>query len=95
MSIDSVKDFHDEKILFVDDIYDSGKTFAKIEETIVPIYNITDYGIAVLHFRKRRKYKTPLKTTNVAYGFLEETKDWIVYPWESQQSTRGVNARNS
>jgi hypoxanthine phosphoribosyltransferase len=57
-------------ILIVDDIYDSGKTVAKIREDLS---------------EKTLKFYTIYSTDETAvdyYNVVKKTDDWIIFPWE-------------
>ncbi len=62
----------DKKLLIVDDIVDSGSTFDRLIE-IANIKNI-NYTTAVLYYKNHSTYEPDY--------FVEETLDWIVFPWE-------------
>lgn len=61
-----------ENILVVDDICDSGKTLEK--------YKIFRYPIITIHHKKSARVKPMFY-----YEVISET-DWIVYPWEREDS---------
>lgn len=65
------------KTLFVDDIYDSGKTFKKII-SLTKTPNIFVY--ATLVARKRTKYPKQLK-----YARKTKGSEYIVFPWERKE----------
>lgn len=58
-----------EKTLIVDDVADTGETLKKLKS----VYSI-DFICATLHYKPRSVIKPNF--------FVEETTDWIVYPWE-------------
>ena len=60
------------KILVVDDIIDTGKTFERFLE-IAELRNI-QFETAVLYYKPHSEY-----TPNY---YLRETGEWIVFPWE-------------
>ena len=60
------------RILVVDDICDSGKTFEDID--------VYDFITASLHLRITSPYKPEF------FANLVEDESWIVYPWERKDS---------
>jgi len=60
------------KLLVVDDIIDTGKTFDRLLE-IAEIQKIDFYSLS-LYYKPRSTY-TPNK-------FIKETQSWIIFPWE-------------
>ena len=64
-----------QRILVVDDIWDSGKTITAVKERITAAGGIA--VTAVLHY----KPEASLFADHPDF-FVEETNAWIVYPWE-------------
>jgi len=62
----------DGKLLVVDDIVDTGKTFDRLNE-ITDIQNIDFYSL-VLYFKTRSTY--------IPDHYMKETASWLVFPWE-------------
>jgi len=67
------------RILVVDDIWDSGRTAVAVKERVqdaggVPV-------VAVLQWKPRRS-RYPAHQPDY---YAEETDDWIVYPWETDE----------
>lgn len=69
--------------LFVDDIYDSGKTFKKIIQNVT---NPSDFVYATLFARTGKKYPKQLV-------YAQKTKDteYIVFPWDTLEYERFKN----
>jgi uncharacterized protein len=65
-----------QRILIVDDIWDSGKTITAVRERVLNAGGVP--VTAVLHY----KPEASLFDTRPDY-FVEETAAWIVYPWET------------
>ena len=65
-------EFKDGKLLVVDDIVDTGKTYDRFIE-IAGLMNI-DFYTATLYYKPGSEYLPDL--------FLLQTNDWIVFPWE-------------
>ncbi|MCW5879607.1 MAG: phosphoribosyltransferase [Anaerolineae bacterium] len=67
------------RILVVDDIWDSGRTAMAVRE------RVRDAGgtpvLAVLQYKPRRS-RYPDQPPEY---YAEETDDWIVYPWETEE----------
>lgn len=70
--------------LFVDDIYDSGKTFKKI---IPKVTDSSDFVYATLFARQGKKYPKQLV-------YAQKTKDteYIVFPWDALEYKRFKNS---
>jgi len=70
--------------LFVDDIYDSGKTFKKI---IPKVTNPSDFVYATLFARQGKKYPKQLI-------YAQKTKDteYIIFPWDALEYKRFKNS---
>jgi hypoxanthine phosphoribosyltransferase len=69
-----------QRVLIVDDVWDSGKTAVSVRERVLaaggwPL-------VAVLHY-KPTKSRYELKPDY----YLTETDDWIVYPWDRLEFT--------
>ena len=65
-----------QRILIVDDIWDSGKTITAVRERVLDAGGVP--VTAVLHY----KPAASLFDTRPDY-FVETTEAWIVYPWET------------
>lgn len=63
---------NDDRLLVVDDIIDSGRTFERFLE-IATLKNIK-FDTAVLYYKPLATY-----TPNI---YVRQTEDWIVFPWE-------------
>lgn len=68
-------EFPNGKLLVVDDIIDSGKTFERFLE-IAELKHIP-FETAVLFYKPHSSYTPDY--------FIEETIDWIVFPWEPME----------
>lgn len=64
---------HISNTLIVDDLIDTGITMFQIKES----YRIGD--IAVLYFKPEK-----MKYNIIPTYFVEETSDWVVFPWEKE-----------
>lgn len=74
--------------LVVDDIMDSGKTMSELVTTLEVNYAM-DPDVAVLYIRK-----TIDRGGNPAYcGEGVETNDWLVFPWETEESSKYDNTK--
>lgn len=69
--------------LFVDDIYDSGKTFKKI---LQKVDNPSDFVYATLFARKDKKYPKQL-----VYAQKTKGAEYIVFPWDALEYKRFKN----
>lgn len=67
------------KVLIVDDIVDTGKTFSAVEKYIQGKTSAQIRG-AVIHVKPLTNY--------VPHFWLEQTKKWVVYPWEFREFLR-------
>jgi hypoxanthine phosphoribosyltransferase len=69
--------------LFVDDIYDSGKTFKKIIQKVI---NPSTFVYATLFARQGTKYPKQLV-------YAQKTKDveYVVFPWDALEYKRSRN----
>lgn len=70
--------------LFVDDIYDSGKTFKKI---IPKVSNPSDFVYATLFARQGKKYPKQL-----VYAQKTKNTEYIVFPWDALEYKRFKNS---
>lgn len=66
--------------IFVDDIYDSGKTFKKI---IPKVINPSDFVYATLFARQGKKYPKQL-----VYAQKTKGNEYIVFPWDALEYKR-------
>ncbi|MGI0056446.1 MAG: phosphoribosyltransferase [Nitrosarchaeum sp.] len=66
--------------LFVDDIYDSGKTFKKI---IPKVSDPSNFVYATLFARRGKKYPKQL-----VYAQKTKYNEYIVYPWDKMEYRR-------
>ncbi len=66
--------------LFVDDIYDSGKTFKKI---IPKVTDPSNFVYATLFARRYKKYPKQL-----VYAQITKGNEYIVYPWDKMEYKR-------
>jgi len=74
-----------EKVLLVDDVADTGKTLQAIKNSF-GVY----FTIATLHYKPRSIVKPQF--------YVEETTDWLIYPWERLDETpnrEGYNDEHS
>jgi len=69
--------------LFVDDIYDSGKTFKKIIQNVI---NPSDFVYATLFARTGKKYPKQL-----VYAQKTKGTEYIVFPWDTLEYERFKN----
>jgi hypoxanthine phosphoribosyltransferase len=69
--------------LFVDDIYDSGKTFKKIIQNVT---NPSDFVYATLFARTGKKYPKQL-----VYAQKTNGTEYIVFPWDTLEYERFKN----
>lgn len=69
--------------LFVDDIYDSGKTFKKI---LQKVDNPSDFVYVTLFARKDKKYPKQL-----VYAQKTKGVEYIVFPWDALEYKRFKN----
>ncbi|MBS3922425.1 MAG: phosphoribosyltransferase [Nitrosarchaeum sp.] len=69
--------------LFVDDIYDSGKTFKKI---IQKVTNPSDFVYATLFARQGKQYPKQL-----VYAQKTKGAEYIVFPWDALEYKRFKN----
>ncbi len=69
----------DHRILVIDDIIDSGKTMQLV------IDEINRYEVEI--FRTASIYYKPWSIYKPDY-YIEETRDWVIYPWELGESLR-------
>lgn len=67
------------KILIVDDIADSGRSLVFAKEYLEK-KNPAEIRIATIHYKESSLVKPDY--------YLEETKAWVVYPWESHEAER-------
>ena len=67
------------RILVVDDIWDSGRTAVAVRERVRDAGG--DPTLAVLQYKPRRS-RYPNEKPEF---YAEETDDWIVYPWETEE----------
>ena len=72
--IDRLQGYYGKKFLIVDDIADTGKTLEKMRSEV---YN--NAHIATIHYHKQ-------SSVEPAYWVEEKGDDWIVYPWEQDNS---------
>jgi len=70
--------------LFVDDIYDSGKTFKKI---IPKVTNPSNFVYAALFARQGKKYPKQL-----IYAQKTKNTEYIVFPWDALEYKRFKNS---
>jgi hypoxanthine phosphoribosyltransferase len=70
--------------LFVDDIYDSGKTFKKI---IPKVTNPSNFVYATLFARQGKKYPKQL-----IYAQKTKNTEYIVFPWDALEYKRFKNS---
>lgn len=77
------------RILFVDDINDSGKTFSGLANTLRHISLRGQYQVASLYQRHSTTFK------DAPYGIMVDTDDWLVFPWENEYEIQKDNSRTS
>ena len=68
---DTVSNLNNSEVLIVDDIADSGKTLKEW----------SNYRTAVLHYKPHSSLVEP-----TIYSTKHNTDDWIIYPWEREDS---------
>lgn len=72
----------DKRVLVVDDVWDSGKTVMAIKERLEAVG--CRYDVATLHYKPARsRYNAKPEY------YVEETDDWIVYPWDPEHESYG------
>lgn len=69
------------RILIVDDVWDSGRTAVTVCDRVLEAGG--QPTIAVLHYKPLRS-RYPDQRPDY---FVEETDDWIVYPWDRDEHT--------
>lgn len=69
----------DQKILVVDDVWDSGRTAVAVRDRIIRAGGQPE--VAVLHYKPAQSLYPDLKPEY----FAEETDAWIVYPWDPRE----------
>jgi hypoxanthine phosphoribosyltransferase len=74
---------HDQRILVVDDIWDSGRTIISVKERVELAGGIPD--LAVLHYKPANN----LFPAEQPDYYCEITDAWIVYPWEPESRLHG------
>lgn len=76
---------HDNRILVVDDIWDTGVTITNVSERILQAGGkpVT----LVLHYRPSSSTVSPELSPDI-YG--EQTENYIVYPWEPERGKLGI-----
>ena len=79
------KDFKDKKILIVDDVSDTGGSL-DLTVNLMKKKGIKNFKIATLLLK-------PWSILKPDY-FIEETKKWIIYPWEIGETVRSIMNRN-
>lgn len=62
-------------ILIVDDLVDSGKTMLFIKKLLEDALPESTIKVAVLYYKPTSRIKPDY--------FVEETEDWIIFPWEN------------
>ena len=65
----------EDRLLVVDDIINNGRTISMLSE-LLKIRKIKHFT-AVLFYKPTAIYKPHL--------FIEETKDWVIFPWQEKQ----------
>ena len=68
------------KILVVDDINDSGRTFTSVKSILQSEYGIDDNNIHFASLIKRNS--TEFKDSNTISGNTVYTTSWLVFPWD-------------
>lgn len=68
----------DQRTLVVDDIADSGRTLENLDKVLS-----FKPAVAVLFYHK--------DTCRMPDFYIREKKDWVVFPWETSQSSRYDN----
>jgi uncharacterized protein len=74
VGMDNLKIQPQAKILIIDDIFDTGRTIAKVL-SLLP--KNTKKKIAVIHYKPSNN-----KTTIIPDYYIKTTKDWLIYPHE-------------
>ncbi len=75
---------HDQRILVVDDVWDTGTTVMAVRERLLRAGAKPD--IAVLHFKPQKSRFAPDHRPDF---YAEETEAWIVYPWDPERELQG------
>lgn len=72
--------YSDKRILIVDDISDTGKTFLSLLDKIDPRERAYRPITATIHFKPSSRFAPDI--------YYKETEDWIVYPWETPETSK-------
>lgn len=64
-----------QRILVVDDVWDSGRTIMAVKERLRVVNCVFD--VAVLHYKPARS-----RYADIPDYYAESTDGWIVYPWD-------------
>ncbi len=73
-----------QRILVVDDVWDTGTTVMAVRERLLRAGAKPD--VAVLHFKP---HKSRFPADHKPDFFAEETDAWIVYPWDPERELQG------
>jgi hypoxanthine phosphoribosyltransferase len=89
LNLPLIYDIHeiDSTTLIVDDIVDSGGTMRGLKELLTDL-NIGGYQIATLHYNMP---KTRIKETARPNFYARPKYEWVVYPWETEASSKYDN----
>ncbi len=80
-------DINASNVLLVDDVADTGITLKAIVEYLLNEKKPKELKVATLHYK-------PWSVIKPDY-YVEETKDWIVYPWEYYESIEAIRKKLS
>lgn len=75
---------HNQRILVVDDVWDTGTTINAVCDRLERAG--ANFDTAVLHFKPAKSHFPPDKRPTF---FAEETDAWIVYPWDPERELQG------
>ncbi len=67
------------RVLVIDDVWDSGRTVVAVRERVRASGG--EPSVAVLHFKPRNSHFPG----DAPDFYVEETADWIVYPWDAER----------
>ena len=78
-----------QRVLIVDDVWDSGRTIMAVRERVLDAGGYPE--TAVLHFKPAHTSYTDMRPD----FFVDETDAWIVYPWDVGAATLPSEALES
>ncbi|HNT60352.1 MAG TPA: phosphoribosyltransferase [Candidatus Bilamarchaeaceae archaeon] len=72
------------RALLVDDVSDTGRSLKVAKDHLMRM-GATEIKVATLHFKPHSKFRPD--------SFVEETKSWLVYPWERNECSRELGRK--